>query len=220
MNLRDNILYIIYFPPSHHLPPTLASRALLMRSFSFLRAALRGSDWRSWNRSCSSASNSLRLMSYLNTHFKYTQFAPHYPAPPQRLVPEAANINSGNLRSPENLAEAPHEGAVDSHQLLVVHHVGLVQHNTDLVVVTSQSLNASSELIADVELVGVEQKQNPVNSLSEPLQHAYEVVTSVRSLFLSAENVISLSLLSVNTKPPESHLRIPGVSTIEIPFKT
>ena len=186
MNLRDNnYLLELFFLIS--LRFTFASRALLMRSFSFLRAALRGSDWRSWNKSCSSASKSLRLMSYLNIHLKYTDLGPDNPAPPQRLVPEAANVNSGNLRSPENLAEAPHEGAVDSHQLLVVHHVCLVQHNPDLVVVTSQGLNAPSEFIADVELVGIKQKQNPVNSFSEPLQDAYEVVTSVCSLFLSTE---------------------------------
>ena len=129
-------------------------------------------------------------MSNLSKHFKYTEFFPHNPVPPQRLVPEAANVNPGNLRSPENLAQAPHESAVDSHQLLVVHHVCLVQHNPDLVVVTSQGLNAPSEFIADVELVGVKQKQNPVNSFSEPLQDAYEVVTSVCSLLLSAGNVI------------------------------
>ena len=115
-------------------------------------------------------------MSYLNTHFKYTQFAPHYPAPPQRLVPETANVNPGDLRRAEDLAETPHEGAVDSHQLLVVHHVGLVQHNTDLVVVTSQSLNAPSEFIADIELVGVKEQDDAVSPLGEPGQHSGEVV--------------------------------------------
>ena len=76
----------------------------------------------------------------------------------------------------------------------MVHHVCLVQHNPYLVVVTSQSLNASSEFIADVELVGVKQQENSVNSLSEPLQHAYEVITSVCSLLLSAENTNSCCL--------------------------
>uniref|UniRef100_A0A2M4D594 Putative secreted protein n=1 Tax=Anopheles darlingi TaxID=43151 RepID=A0A2M4D594_ANODA len=42
---------------------TLANRARLMRSFSFRRAAFRGSDCRSRNRSCSSSSNNRRLTS-------------------------------------------------------------------------------------------------------------------------------------------------------------
>ena len=189
MNLRDNFCSYYSFFPLYSPSFTFASRALLMRSFSFLRAALRGSDWRSWNKSCSSASNSLRLMSYLNKYYKYFKAHLRYPDPPQRLVPEAANVNSGHFWSAEDFAEAPHEGAVDSHKLLVVHHVCLVQDNPNLVVVASQGLNAPSELIADVELVSVKQEQNAINSLSEPLQHAYEVVTTVCSLFLSAENI-------------------------------
>ena len=80
---------------------------------------------------------------------------------PERLVPEAADVDSGDLRGSEDLAQAPHEGPVHPHQLLVVHHVRLVQHDPDLVVVAPQRLDAAPELVTDVQLVGVEQEQNP-----------------------------------------------------------
>ena len=45
---------------------TLARRARLIISFSFLTAAVRGSDWISAKRSSCSASNSLRFSSICN----------------------------------------------------------------------------------------------------------------------------------------------------------
>ena len=80
---------------------------------------------------------------------------------PERLVPEAADVDPGHLRGAEHLAQAPHQGPVHPHQLLVVHHVRLVQHDADLVIVTPQRLNTPPELIANVQLVGVKQQQNP-----------------------------------------------------------
>ena len=46
----------------------------------------------------------------------------------QRLVPEGADVDPGHFRGPEDLAQGPHEGPVDAHQLLVVHHVSLVEY--------------------------------------------------------------------------------------------
>ena len=43
----------------------------------------------------------------------------------------------------------------------MVDHVGLVQHDPDLVVVAPERLDAAPELVTDVQLVGVKQKQNP-----------------------------------------------------------
>ena len=83
---------------------------------------------------------------------------------PEGLVPEAADVDSGHLGCAEHLAQAPHERAVHAHQLLVIHHVGLVQHDPDLVVVAPERLDAAPKLVTDVQLVGVEQKQNPEKS--------------------------------------------------------
>ena len=46
----------------------------------------------------------------------------------QRLVPEGPDVDPGHFGGPEDLAQGPHEGPVDAHQLLVVHHVSLVEY--------------------------------------------------------------------------------------------
>ena len=96
----------------------------------------------------------------------------------QWLVPEAPHIYSANLNTSlcirvtslvtrchlwvlQDPGQTPHQGPVHPHQLLVIHHVSLVQHNADLVIVTPQSLNTPPELIANVQLVGVKQQQYP-----------------------------------------------------------
>ena len=45
----------------------------------------------------------------------------------ERLIPERSDVDSRHFRGGQDLAEGPHEGAVDSHQLLVVHTVGFVE---------------------------------------------------------------------------------------------
>ena len=47
----------------------------------------------------------------------------------ERLVPETAHVDPGDLGVAQYSGETPHEGAVDSHQLLGRHHVRLVQTN-------------------------------------------------------------------------------------------
>ncbi len=49
-----------------------------------------------------------------------------------------------------HLAQAPHERAVDAHQLLLVDLVGLVEHDADLVVVAAQRVDDLAHLVADV----------------------------------------------------------------------
>ena len=94
----------------------------------------------------------------------------------ERLVPERPQVDPADFGGVEDLAQGPHEGAVDPHQLLGIYHVGLVQNNFDFVFVTFQGLNALSELVGYVELVGVEEKKNSVHSLGKPLKYASEVI--------------------------------------------
>ena len=74
------------------------------------------------------------------------------------------------------------------HQLLVCHHVGLVQADPDLVVMGPDRLDRVLELVRDVKLVGVEQQDDPVGPLREPLENLGKVVTSLYRLFLPGQN--------------------------------
>ena len=89
-----------------------------------------------------------------------------------------------------NLAQTPHQSPVDTHQLLVVDHVGLVQHDPDLVLVPLHRLDAAAELVGDVELVRVEEEENSVNPLGKPLYNPREVIPTVPPLFLTTRNPI------------------------------
>lgn len=59
------------------------------------------------------------------------------PTLPQWLVPESTDINSGDFRGHENFSERPHESSVDPHQLLLINHISLVEHDPDLLVLPS-----------------------------------------------------------------------------------
>lgn len=82
-----------------------------------------------------------------------------------------------DLRGVDDFSQGPHQGAVDPHQLLSADLVGFVQHHAHLVLVVLQSLDHLGELVGDVQLVGVEQEDDAVHALSEPLQHGSEVIT-------------------------------------------
>ena len=69
----------------------------------------------------------------------------------------------------------------------MVDHVGLVEHDPDLVLVPLHRLDAAAELVGDVELVRVEEEQDAIHSLSKPLNNSREIVTTVAPLFLTAE---------------------------------
>ena len=94
----------------------------------------------------------------------------------ERLGPERSQVDPGHLRRVDHLAKRPHEGAVDTHQLLGVHLVGLVEDHADLVVLPAERLDGLRELVGDVQLVGVEQEDDPVHALAEPAQNLGEVV--------------------------------------------
>ena len=82
------------------------------------------------------------------------------------------NVFGGMLNLTQSINQSvrdndiPHESSIDPHQLLMVHHVGLVEHNTNLVVVTSHAFNDATELVRDVKLVCVKQQNNTVDTLS------------------------------------------------------
>jgi hypothetical protein len=104
-------------------------------------------------------------------------FSPSVGVVSERLIPEGADVDPGNLRGVEHLAEAPHQCTVDAHQLLMVHHVRFVEHDSDFVVVPSKRFNTATELVRDVQLVRIKKQNNSVNSLSKPLEHTSEVVS-------------------------------------------
>ena len=57
----------------------------------------------------------------------------------------------------------------------------------DLVVVAPEGLDGALELVGDVELVCVEEEEDAVDALGEPLEHADEVVAAVRPLLLAGQ---------------------------------
>lgn len=77
------------------------------------------------------------------------------------------------------LSEGPHKSTIDTHELLMIDHVGLVQNNADLVLVSSKSLDTALELVGDVQFVSIEEKDDTVDPLGEPFQDSSEVVSTV-----------------------------------------
>ena len=55
---------------------------------------------------------------------------------------------------------------------------------------TSQCLDGPLELVGDVELVGVKEEQNAVDSLGKPLDDTREVIAAVPPLFLATRKQI------------------------------
>lgn len=94
----------------------------------------------------------------------------------QRMRPKGAYVDTDHLRCVDDLPQRPHEGAIDAHQLLRLDLVGLVEHHTDLVLMVLKGLDDLRELVRDVQLVGVEQEDDAVHALGEPLQHRSEVI--------------------------------------------
>lgn len=82
-----------------------------------------------------------------------------------------------DLRGVDDFSQRPHQGAVDPHQLLRADLVGFVQHHAHLVLVVLQSSDHLGEFVGDVQLVGVEQEDDAVHALSEPLQHSSKIIT-------------------------------------------
>lgn len=81
------------------------------------------------------------------------------------------------LRRVNDFSQRPHQRSVDPHQLLSADLVCLVQHHAHFVLMVLQSSDHLGELVRDIELVGVEQEDDAVHALCEPLQHSGEIVT-------------------------------------------
>lgn len=63
----------------------------------------------------------------------------------------------------------------------MINHIRLIENDTDFVLITLESFNASLELIRDVQFVGIKEKNDSVNSFSKPFQNTGEVVATVDS---------------------------------------
>lgn len=75
----------------------------------------------------------------------------------------------------------------------MVDHVGFVENDSNLVVVSSQCLDGSPELIRNVELVCVKQQNDSIDSFSKPLENPSEIVATIDSLFLARQNSRSVN---------------------------
>ena len=64
------------------------------------------------------------------------------------------------LRVAQDFWQRPHQRTIDPHQLLVGHHVRLVQDDPDLVVLRADRFDGVLELVRDVKLVCVEDQDN------------------------------------------------------------
>jgi hypothetical protein len=67
----------------------------------------------------------------------------------------------------------------------MVDHIRFVQNYSDFIIVPSQRLDGATEFVRDVQFVGVEQQDDPVDALGEPLQDSREVVAAVYPLLLA-----------------------------------
>ena len=72
--------------------------------------------------------------------------------------------------------------------LLWVDAVGLVEDHADFVFAASQGGDAAQQFVGDVELVDVEEEQDAVDALGEPLQDADEVVAAFQASFRAGED--------------------------------
>lgn len=95
----------------------------------------------------------------------------------ERFGPEGPDEDAQHLGGVEHLPQGPHQRPVDAHQLLRLHHVGLVQDHPDLVLVALEGSDGLGELVRDLQLVGVKEEDDEVHALGEPLQHGREVIT-------------------------------------------
>ena len=59
---------------------------------------------------------------------------------------DSPDVDPDHLGGLEDASEGPHEGPVDAHHLVGVDHVGLVEHDPDLLLVQPQRLKSNSIL--------------------------------------------------------------------------
>mmetsp|Transcript_39167 Transcript_39167/g.111064 ORF Transcript_39167/g.111064 Transcript_39167/m.111064 type:complete len:337 (+) Transcript_39167:763-1773(+) len=106
----------------------------------------------------------------------------------QRLVPERPNEDAGDFGRVNDLAQVPHQRAVDPHQLWCRTPIRLVQDDVDLVVVASGGVDDPLELVRNVKLRDIEEQQYHVHPLREPLDHGLEFVASLNALLLPGQD--------------------------------
>mmetsp|Transcript_12241 Transcript_12241/g.35430 ORF Transcript_12241/g.35430 Transcript_12241/m.35430 type:complete len:341 (-) Transcript_12241:20-1042(-) len=107
---------------------------------------------------------------------------------PRWLLPEGTNVDTSDLWSVKDLAERPHECAVDPHELLHSNGIGLIQHHADLVLIALEDLDDRRELVRDVQFERIEEQDDHVDTLGEPLDNLIKVVVPVQALFLSRQH--------------------------------
>ena len=96
-----------------------------------------------------------------------------------RLVPERADVHARHLRRAHDATHRPHERAVHAHEVLRRYAVGLVEHDAHLLLIVLEYLYDLLELVGGVELVCVEEQQDPIRVLHPPPDHLVEVVPAV-----------------------------------------
>mmetsp|Transcript_44003 Transcript_44003/g.125987 ORF Transcript_44003/g.125987 Transcript_44003/m.125987 type:complete len:373 (+) Transcript_44003:275-1393(+) len=106
----------------------------------------------------------------------------------QGFVPEGTDVHAGDLGGVDDLAEVPHHGAVDAHQLGGRAAVRLVQDDVDLVIVALHGQNHAPELVRDIQLGYVEEHQDHVHAVSEPPHDGLELVAALDALLLPSQH--------------------------------
>lgn len=90
------------------------------------------------------------------------------------MLPERANIHTADFGSVDHFSEGPHKGAIDTHELLGVDLIGFVEQDPDFVLVDAEGIHHNTELVGNVELVGVKHDDDEVGPVGEPLNDSLE----------------------------------------------
>mmetsp|Transcript_359 Transcript_359/g.703 ORF Transcript_359/g.703 Transcript_359/m.703 type:complete len:215 (-) Transcript_359:45-689(-) len=100
------------------------------------------------------------------------------------FTPEGPNINAKNLGRVDGLAERPEEGAVDTHELLPINLVRLVENASYLILVALEHVDGRLELIRNVQFMRVKEEDDQVSPVREPRHDLGEIVSAVGALLL------------------------------------
>lgn len=93
------------------------------------------------------------------------------------LLPEGADVDAGRLGDVDQRCHAPEEGAVHPHQVLRGEAVGLVEDEADLRLAALHLPEEHLQLAAHIQLGGVEDQEDQVGPVDEPLAHLVVGVT-------------------------------------------
>mmetsp|Transcript_32280 Transcript_32280/g.102599 ORF Transcript_32280/g.102599 Transcript_32280/m.102599 type:complete len:533 (-) Transcript_32280:102-1700(-) len=106
----------------------------------------------------------------------------------QGLVPEGADVDARDLGRVHDLAQRPHHGAVDAHELRRRDPVRLVEDDVDLGVVALHGEDDAAELVGDVHLGDVEEQEDHVHVEGEPPHDLLELVAPLQPLLLARKD--------------------------------